>query len=333
MVLRRRTLYALAAVTLIGCAQDPASAPTVSQQPLDGGNTDVVQDSAQSGGDVAAVDLDTGGLVAQDSVADVAAPVVDIAAVDIASSVLDVTASDSAGPVQFDSGASSPVDVVTDATKLVDVSSGDIAAATPDSAPANCICPPSQAWLSGACVPNSQLGCGPTCVAGQSKGCSANAICVTAQASASCVAPATMAACVPKMAMTFADGSLRLSPTLVNKGDKVTVTIRGGMFYIGALYWMVRIGEQVLEPANDAKAACTLTIDWVAAKAGTFAVAVAYGAQGGPNIGWTLVGFVSVAAGQPGAQPGLACDKANPCAQASPYSCSCNKGSCGCSKP
>jgi hypothetical protein len=135
------------------------------------------------------------------------------------------------------------------------------------------------------------------------------------------------------MAMGFGDGVLRLSPTAVKKGAKVTLTIQGGIFYIGGLYWMVRVGEQVIEPADDSSAACTLSIDWLAAKPGVFPVAVAYGAKGTPNLGWALVGFVAVDGGSPTAQPGLGCDPATPCAQAAPYTCACNNGICGCSAP
>ncbi len=325
-------LWALAALTLFGCGQDsPASTPSQSLPP-DVANSVAIEDIIPSKSDVVATVADSAGSLAQDSFA------ADVAPADVASGDQDGTAIDVAGPGQLDAGGTSSTDVVADtvqvadAAQSVDTSNTDVVAAGPDTATPNCSCPPSQVWLLGACVPNGQLGCGPTCVVGQSVGCVADSMCATAQAAVSCSAAATMAACVPKVAMTFADGSLRLTPTLVNKGAKVTVTIQGGVFYIGALYWIVRIGEQVLEPANDATAACTLTTQWLAAKAGTFPVAVAYGAQGVPNIGWTLVGFVSVGSGQPGVQPGFSCDPANPCAQAPPYTCACSKGVCGCSK-
>ena len=141
--------------------------------------------------------------------------------------------------------------------------------------------------------------------------------------------------CVKGPYMGFEPGSLRVEPSQVALGEPVKLTIRGGMFYIGALFLLVQAGEEQLGPVNEG-ATCYISALWTPKKKkkeGVVPVLTYYGDLGKGGPGGELAGFVSVAGPDPGRQPGQTCSASQVCAQASPWQCGCVKGRCACSKP
>ncbi len=196
--------------------------------------------------------------------------------------------------------------------------------------PLACDCQDGQVWLVGACVPTPLLGCGQPCSMDDPASCAPELLCDPTAATPLCTTSSSTPACVPGMSMSFEDGALRLYPSEVAVGQEVTLSVSGGSFYIGAAYWMMRIGDKVLEPLTDAEAACTISTPWTPTKAGVVPVHVAYGFGGVPNVGWALVGFLSVDAPSSDIQPGFSCSAEASCAQAPPYTCTCQEGYCAC---
>jgi hypothetical protein len=190
-----------------------------------------------------------------------------------------------------------------------------------------CFCKSGQVWLRGKCVPTPKLGtCAPACTAGS---CSGTEVCDTCAAAPACTGSSCRAACVPGIAMGFAHNQLRVSPTYGKAGTAVTLTVQGGTFYIGAIWFNMRLGSGKGVTANDS-VKCTLTATLTPAKAGIYPVEVQY--QNG-SYPWALAGFytASAAGTAPGTvQPGYPCTFSSTCAQASPYTCSCVSGRCQC---
>ncbi len=217
------------------------------------------------------------------------------------------------GPQKLDTGV-----VVTDAQAIPDK------AAPADISTCNCKAP--QVWRRGACVPTEKLGCGPTCTKGS---CAKNEKCDPCAAAPSCSASSCRPACVPNMAMGFAGGSLRVSPTQGVAGKVVTLNVSGGAFYIGAMFWLMNLGTI----QNNVKhvGTCTVTATFVPPKPGLYPVTVRYANGSTP----ALAGFYLASGGSippATAQPGYPCSASLKCAQAKPYSCSCVKGRCKCTK-
>ena len=132
--------------------------------------------------------------------------------------------------------------------------------------------------------------------------------------------------------MGFAPGSLRVSPTQVPSGKPTKLTIRGGMFYIGALFWLVSVGDEQIGPVNEG-ASCNISTPWTPKSSGVVPVLAYYGYMGKGGPGGELAGFVAVDGPDPGRQPGQTCSATQPCAEAAPWLCDCVKGRCGCKKP
>lgn len=241
--------------------------------------------------------------------------------------------------VSTDTGAP-PTDLLTDTSDQQVPADGpqtpDKAVVKPDSkvipdkaAPTDvstCHCKAPQVWLRSACVPTEKLGCGPTCTPGS---CAKNETCDTCAAAPSCMASSCRPACVPTMAMGFGGGSLRVSPTQGVAGKAVTLTVTGGAFYIGAMWWTMNLGS--IEANVQHKGTCTVTATFVPPKPGLYPVEVRYKNGSKP----ALAGFYLASGGSippPTAQPGYPCSASLKCAQAKPFSCSCVKGRCKCTK-
>ena len=218
-----------------------------------------------------------------------------------------------------------PIDTTDAGLDAVPIDTTDAGPAAPP-----CDCQEDQVWLVGACVPTRLLGCGETCSVDDPAGCPEDWQCDPAAATPLCTTSSNVPACIPPQAMGFADGDLRIHPAATTVGKEVTVSVQGGVFYIGALFWMMRVGDEVLEPLIDWEENCTISIPWTPTQAGTFPVYVAYGSDGTPNINWTLAGFITVDTPSQDTQPGFSCTSETTCAQAPPYTCTCQDGHCAC---
>lgn len=132
--------------------------------------------------------------------------------------------------------------------------------------------------------------------------------------------------------MGFAPGSLRVSPAQVTSGEPTKLTIQGGMFYIGALFWIVKAGGDDIGPVNEG-ASCSISTPWTPKSSGVVPVLAYYGSEDKGWPGGELAGFVAVDGPDPGRQPGQTCSASQACAQASPWQCDCVLGRCACKKP
>ncbi len=240
--------------------------------------------------------------------------------------------------------ATAVADVVVDSVQGLDanadaaeVAAADVAVAdsadSADTTP-DCSCPIGQVMRVGACVPTPELGCGQTCVSKAMSACSAQAICDLEAAHVPCQPEVAQPTCVPGQAMGFGEDALRLQPTAVAAGAEVKFEVRGGDYYIGAMMWWMRVGDEA-SLADEYGPRCVLKGKWKAKEAGVFPVMVGYG--GGPadamHTGWSLAGFVGVGGVPVGVQPGFVCSAAAPCQSGGGWTCGCTAGRCHCLPP
>lgn len=210
-------------------------------------------------------------------------------------------------------------------SRAADTGRVDRALAKPD---AGCHCPTGQGWLRGPCVPTGELAqCVPLCDPKAPNSCPKGQVCDRWAATPFCYSAAALPACVPGPAMGFAPGSLRISPTNGVAGKAVTLTVEGGSFYIGALHWLVSLGNISSGPVTQG-GNCQLRATFVPPKPGAYPVLVGYG--GKPKI---LAGFFTASGGSAPPnwiQPGYPCGAGDTCATASGYTCACKQGRCAC---
>ena len=224
---------------------------------------------------------------------------------------------------------------IADMATKEDIGLGDGDAAGGADAGLPCACQPGELWLHGPCVPTFALGCAAvkTCTHGGCPGSSeGKEVCDETAASPACTASSLLPVCVTGPGMGFAPGSLRVSPTQVSSGKPAKLTIHGGMFYIGALFWIVSVDGKEIAPVNEG-ATCSISTPWMPKTSGVVPVLAYYGDTGKGGLGGELAGFVAVDGPDPGRQPGQTCSVVQPCAQASPWQCDCVKGHCACKGP
>lgn len=191
-----------------------------------------------------------------------------------------------------------------------------------------CGCPPTSVWKIGSCVPTTELN---TCAKKCSKpgDCAKGQLCDHRAASITCDHGYMASACVPGPAMGFAPGALRITPTSGTAGKEADIIVFGGDYYIGALHWIVAVGDHQPKLVSQGNR-CELRFKFTPPKPGVYAVTVGYGSKG-----QALAGFFTASGGVPAPkwiQPGYPCTGSQTCAQNPPYACSCVKGRCACSK-
>lgn len=196
-------------------------------------------------------------------------------------------------------------------------------------------CKPGEVYLMSSCVSSDKLfTCAAPCTAGDPASCPAGEKCDLWGATPCCVCSAAVPACVPLATTGKVSGPLRIYPTTGIAGQKVTLKIEGAPFYIGALFYMARMGKETKmqeSPGTD----CSFSATFTPPNPGAYAVEVSQYGGGAP---WVLAGFFTASGGvspMPTVQPGFWCST-NPapgdpaCASAPPYSCSCIAGRCVC---
>jgi len=191
----------------------------------------------------------------------------------------------------------------------------------------SCICKPGQVWLFSSCVPTYKLGCGATCKATDPKSCPLGWRCDPCAATTSCMGSSCRPACVPETAMGFPPSTLRISPTHGIAGKEVALTVEGGEFYVGAIFWLVQLGKEKPVQVNHG-GKCLVVAKVTPPAPGIYPVLVGYG--GKPTV---LAGFYLASAGvipPKTVQPGYPCTSQSTCAQTAPYSCKCVAGRCSC---
>jgi len=204
------------------------------------------------------------------------------------------------------------------------------------------MCPPCKAGevylLKSGCFPTDQITdglfmCVPSCDPKSPSACGAGKTCDQWGATPCCVCAAAVPACVPKPSTGPLTGPLRISPTSGTAGQPVKLIVSGSPFYIGALFYKVRLGtEEKMEESGAGE--CTIGATFTPKTPGLYAVEVSQYGGGGP---WVLAGFYLAsggAIGDPEIQPGYTCPTATAkqCASAGPYACGCTNGRCVCKK-
>lgn len=212
----------------------------------------------------------------------------------------------------------------------------DAATPTPDAGFCGVVCKKDEVHLISACVATDKLfTCAKACDPSAPSPCaSSSESCESWGGTPCCFCSAAVPACVPKPTTGPIQGPLRFSPTSGVAGQKVTITVQGAPFYVGALFYNLRMGSET-KMEEGASKPCAIAATFTPPSPGLHVVEVSqYG--GGPP--WVLAGFYTASGGsipQPMIQPGDFC-KVNPapgdpaCASAPPYSCSCVSGRCVC---
>jgi hypothetical protein len=198
------------------------------------------------------------------------------------------------------------------------------------------VCKTDEAYLLNACVATDKLfTCAKRCDPSVPSSCPAGYLCDQWGGPPCCVCSSVVPACVPQPTTGKIVGPLRINPTSGIAGQKVKLNIQGAPFYVGALFYNVRIGSQIIMEEPTGKT-CSIGATFTPPNPGVYVVEVSqYGGGGTP---WVLAGFYTASGGvipQPTIQPGDFC-KTNPapgdpaCASASPYKCACVSGRCVC---
>ncbi len=205
----------------------------------------------------------------------------------------------------------------------------------PDAGFCGVVCKPGEVHLISACVATDKLfTCTKSCSPGAPSACSATETCESWGGTPCCFCSAAVPACVPQASTGPIKGPLRFSPTSGIAGQKVTITVSGAPFYVGALFYNVRMGSET-KMEEGASKPCSIAATFTPPNPGLHVVEVSQYGGGAP---WVLAGFYTASGGsipQPTVQPGDFC-KVNPapgdpaCASAPPYSCSCVAGRCVC---
>lgn len=196
-----------------------------------------------------------------------------------------------------------------------------------------CGCKPGEVWRSHSCLPTMLIGCGPGCDPTNPTSCPTNWTCDQWGALACCHCSAAVPACIPKASTGPLTGPLRITPTSGIAGQPVKIVVEGANFYIGALFYMLRMAGQ--EKMDMGMKECSVAATFTPSSPGLHAVEVS---QYGGQPPWVLAGFYLASGGSqppPSIQPGYPCKSpAAPgdpaCAQALPYTCQCLSGRCQC---
>lgn len=177
------------------------------------------------------------------------------------------------------------------------------------------------------CVPPLEYGCeARLCTPGVTD-CGAGYSCEECAAAACCVCAACVPACLfTGPAMEPLPDYLKIFPPYGPAHEEVTFSIEGYPFYVGALYYLARMGDSgdLYEHGGDT---CAIHITAPARPPGMFPVWVS---QYGGNEPWVLAGFFTFSSGDypTCVQPGYPCDIDRPCCETPDVPMICQAGRC-----
>ncbi|MCA9664456.1 MAG: hypothetical protein KC503_02675 [Myxococcales bacterium] len=247
------------------------------------------------------------------------------------SSGKDSSVKDSAGDgTPRDAPAADLVQDTTPADAQRDAPPSDLLAT--DGPPGPCGCKPGEVWIKSSCAPTLELGCAPRCSGSCTKSgytcdqCGAQPDCT--QPSASICAPA----CVPSQTSpsTPLPDPLRISPVSGPAGQQNQIAIEGAPFYIGALFYLIRVNGGSGTMDIPASKPCTTVLRFTPPSPGVYTIEVS---QYGGGTPWVLAGFFTATAGASptgDVQPGFACGPSDTCHSGPGKTCSCQAGRCRC---
>ncbi|MCB9558421.1 MAG: hypothetical protein H6707_20060 [Deltaproteobacteria bacterium] len=205
--------------------------------------------------------------------------------------------------------------------------------AVADAASGQCL--PNQVCNTDSCTPLRLQGCQAPCDPANDT-CPLGFRCDPCAGASCCNCRDCRPACVRANSgpHTHEPGDLYIDPTSGPAGAPVNIRVQGGQFYIGALWWAIRLGEGPWIAASEDSGNCLITATITPSKPGIYPVEVTYGPSTQPGAPrGTLAGFFVATSGvlaAPLLQPGARCSLQDSCAQAHPYRCSCQSGRCAC---
>jgi len=203
---------------------------------------------------------------------------------------------------------------------------GQVSAADQKGDDTGCSCPSGQVWRNHVCLPTYELGCGPSCE--QDPACGADETCEACGAASSCATRDCRATCVATKLMMgpVLPEALRIRPTAGPAGVATEVTVEGYPWYIGALGYGVRVGEETVVEFGGGES-CAFSFVVPPRPAGDVPIWVS---QYGSSTDWVLAGVFSFGGGTEPAcvQPGFPCTGADTCCGTPDAPVSCTQGRC-----
>ena len=191
-----------------------------------------------------------------------------------------------------------------------------------------CGCPedePAYQW--GECIPPLVAGCPAVeCVPGQSS-CGQGYTCLDCGAAACCHCAACRPACVfTGPAQGPLPEYLKIRPTTGPARQEQTLTVEGFPFYVGALFYLVRVGESG-ELFQAGGTTCSFEVSVPGQDVGRVPVWVS---QYGGTEPWVLAGFFTFSSGdyETCVQPGFPCAPTQACCATGDVPVACVSGRC-----
>jgi len=202
-------------------------------------------------------------------------------------------------------------------------------AAAPDGGVDPFDCPPDvPVMMFHSCTPPLEMGSLADICTPDVTDCGEGYTCEDCAAAACCYC----AACLPACIFTGpAQGPLpeymKLRTSYGNAGEAQEIIVQGFPFYIGALFYLARIGDSEELPESSYPDSCSLGFSAPARAAGIYPVWVS---QYGGNEPWVLAGFFSyMTEGYPSCvQPGFPCGDTQVCCETTDVPMACVAGRC-----
>jgi hypothetical protein len=177
------------------------------------------------------------------------------------------------------------------------------------------------------CVPPLQFGCPAEACDPDASGCGEGYTCLPCSAAACCECAACVAACsFTGPAMGPLPEPLKIWPTFGTAGQEQEISIEGFPFYVGALYYLARLGDSD-DLWQQGGGTCSFDIRAPAMDPGMVPVWVS---QYGGIEPWVLAGFFTYSGGvyPECVQPGFPCGDGWPCCETSDVPMACTSGRC-----
>jgi hypothetical protein len=184
-------------------------------------------------------------------------------------------------------------------------------------------------YLFHSCTPPLEVGCEAIeCTPGVTD-CGDGYTCEEWGAAACCWCAAAVPACIhTELAQGPLPPYLKISPSSGPAGQDVTLNVEGFPFYIGALFYLVRVGDGD-ELMQEGGSTCSFSVSLPGRPAGVEPVWVSQYGGGEP---WVLAGFFEwVGSGYPAGcvQPGFPCgDDTGTCCETGDVPMGCVEGRC-----
>lgn len=224
-------------------------------------------------------------------------------------------------------GTTSPDGSTPDASHRDDATTQPDAGMLPDAGAGMCQCSGDEVYRWHECVPTLELGCGPSCVPGVTD-CGQYHTCEPCAASSSCDTEDCRPTCVfTGPAQGPVADPLRIEPVWGTAGQSHTITISGFPFYIGALWYAVRLGDEDVTHLSYGGSTCSFHVDAPARPPGMVPIWVS--AYGGTDP-WVLAGLFTYSGGSTVdcVQPGFPCAPGSSCCSTTGVPLICDAGRC-----